>query len=317
MIRVLQSDGVLERRGNQNIAVEFQQFSVGDAVATGESQQAAGLLLIVQRRRQVDALAVIHAAFGIAGGDNGGAVLPEQPRRNASSVPEPLYRHPGFRQSHASQFASPARGKLYASRGGFVTSLRAAQAEGFARNHAQLGVAVEHADGVHDPRHGLRRGIHVGSRNVAVRPDDRCDFGRIAAREAFEFSQREPLRIDAHTALAPAVRNIHRRAFPRHPRGQRLYFIQRYIGMVTDAAFCRPACEIVLHAVSLIYLDFAVIHAHRYGDDQLALGSFQDRSHSFIELEVIRGSVELCLRDLKRIQSFFGQHCSNHVFLLF
>jgi glutamate dehydrogenase (NAD(P)+) len=43
-----------------------------------------------------------------------------------------------------------------------------------------------HVVRVHDPRHGLLVGVHVGRRYVPVRPEDVHDARRVAAREALE-----------------------------------------------------------------------------------------------------------------------------------
>src|SRR3989304_4222497 len=42
-----------------------------------------------------------------------------------------------------------------------------------------------HAVGVHDPGHGLRRGVHVGCGDVAFRTHHDADLGRIPAGRKF------------------------------------------------------------------------------------------------------------------------------------
>ena len=133
-----------------------------------------------------------------------------------------------------------------------------------ARHHAGDRIALGHAVGIHDPGHGLRVGINIGRRNVLLRPDQRQNGAGIAAGHALQFTLRHVLGIAGDSALAAAEGNVHHGAFPCHPRGQRLHFVQGDLGVIADAAFGRPARRAVLHAIAFKAANVPVVHAHRH-----------------------------------------------------
>ena len=53
---VLGGDGIFQRRGDQDVAIEFEQFLVGEEVAARHSHQAALLLLVLQSGDGIEAL---------------------------------------------------------------------------------------------------------------------------------------------------------------------------------------------------------------------------------------------------------------------
>src|SRR5215472_2367090 len=121
-------------------------------------------------------------------------------------------------------------------------------------------MAARHAVGVHNPRHHLSICIDIGSRDVAVGADEVRDFVGVAAREAFQFTMRKILGIADDASLRATEGNVDRGALPCHPGGQRLHFIETYIGMIANTALARPARIVVLYAKSLKYLDVAIVH---------------------------------------------------------
>src|ERR1051325_5582655 len=165
------------------------------------------------------------------------------------------------------------------ARGRFRTSLRAAERDWFAGDDAELCVTTHHRDRVHDPRHRLFVGVDVGRGNVAVWSNDRRDLESVAARESFEFGFGKTLRIANHTALAATIRNADSGALPRHPRLERLDFVERDVGMITNAALGWTTRDVVLHAITFKYLHVAAIHLHGNGNDQLPFGIFQNMTH--------------------------------------
>src|SRR5205085_9010432 len=180
---------------------------------------------------------------------------------------------------HATSFA---QGVETAARRRFRATLRAAKRDGLARDDAQLRVPTNHGDRVHDPSHRLVVGIDVGRGDVAVWPDDGRDLESVAARETFEFVHGHGLRIADHAALAAAVRDADGRAFPSHPRRERLDLVERDARMKADAAFGWPARDVVLHAIALEDLHVAAVHLHGDRDDQLALRVLQDLPRGFV-----------------------------------
>ena len=185
-----------------------------------------------------------------------------------------------------------------AAAGCFVATQRSAQADGFARNHAGNGIALGHAVGVHDPGHGLRIGVNVRRGNVLLRPNHRKNGAGVATRHPFQFALRHVLRVAGDSALGAAERNIHDRAFPRHPRGQRLHLIERDLRVIADAALGGAAHRAVLHAISLEAVNVPVVHADRHCDHEDALGILDHLPGILIEphcicccIEVLQGNV--------------------------
>src|SRR2546425_11797003 len=97
-------------------------------------------------------------------------------------------------------------------------------------------MAMHHGDRVHYPRHRLRVRVNIRRRNVPIRPDDWSDFERISSCKSLEFIFRKAFGIANHAPLAAAIRDADGGAFPGHPRGQRLHFIEGYVRMIANAA---------------------------------------------------------------------------------
>ena len=82
-------------------------------------------------------------------------------------------------------------------------------------------IALIHGIGVHEPGHHLLVGAHVRRHHVDARADERDHLLHVAARQVFQFAQRQRVGIDRDAALAAAVGQIGERAFPAHPDRQR------------------------------------------------------------------------------------------------
>ena len=236
----------------------------------------------------------------------------QQLSRDAASITESLHGDGGFGQRHALEFTCGASSVLATARGGFIATLRPAQAQRLAGDHAQFGMAMQHADGVHEPSHGLGVGVDIRGGDVAIAPDDGGDLGGIAAGHPLQFIQRKLFGIDTHAALAAAIRDIDGGALPGHPGGQGFHLVEGDIRVVPDAAFSGSAGQVVLHAVAFEHLNSPVVHAHGDGNNQLSLGLFQDGSQSLVQFEVIGRNIELLLGDLKGIEDFLGQYGCTH-----
>src|SRR5207237_9966763 len=83
---------------------------------------------------------------------------------------------------------------------------RAANLDGLAGYHTQHRVAVVHGISVHDPGHDLWVRVHVGRRDVAMGRHEDRNLGGVAARQPFEFTQRQLLGVYDHAALGAAIR---------------------------------------------------------------------------------------------------------------
>ncbi len=90
-------------------------------------------------------------------------------------------------------------------------------------------------------------------------------MGRISAvyrRVMLSSSKlREHIGIADHAALGAAEGNVHHRALPGHPRGQRADFIKRHIRREPDAALGGASRDGVLDAVSGEYFQASVVQA--------------------------------------------------------
>src|SRR6266536_6152682 len=157
-----------------------------------------------------------------------------------------------------------------------MASLRAAERKRFTRDHAQFCVSAHHGNRIHDPGHRLRVGINVRRGNVSIWSDYRRNLESITARQTLQLVLRKALRIANHSTFTAAVRNVDSGALPCHPRGQRFYFFESDVRVITYAALRRPPRDVVLHAITLENFYFATIHLHGDRYDQLPLGTAQD-----------------------------------------
>ena len=170
-----------------------------------------------KQRGNVESRAVENATPRIAHRNNGGAILRQQFRRNTPRIAEPLNRHGRPVQLDPCDFAGGANHEQATAGSRLIASKRSAQEKWFAGHHARGAAAVSHAVGVHDPRHSLCVGINIGCGDVLVGSDNRGDFVSVAPCQVFQLIFRELSRIANDAAFCPAERNIHDRAFPRHP----------------------------------------------------------------------------------------------------
>src|SRR2546422_9724293 len=80
---------------------------------------------------------------------------------------------------------------------------------------------------------------HVRRRHIRVRAEGLDDAGGVAARHPLELRHRHGGGIAHHPALRPTERDVHERALPRHPRRERLYFLERHVEIESDTALGR------------------------------------------------------------------------------
>src|SRR2546426_10517769 len=64
----------------------------------------------------------------------------------------------------------------------------------------------------------------------------------------------------------------HERALPRHPRRERLHFLERHVEIESDTALGRTTGRVVQHAVARVDLQLARIAQHGDGHDDLLFG---------------------------------------------
>ena len=296
-------DLVLERGRDQDVAGDLEDLGVGDVGRAGEALDRAVLGLPGDRRLATSRpLRIVDPAGRVADGDDGRALLADQPGRDRAGVAEAL-------DGDASPCARSSlrwRGRLDDAVDGapgrrLVAALGAAEGDRLAGDHAGHRVADVHRVGVHDPGHRLAVRVHVRRGDVPLGPDDDADLGRVAAGQALELAQRELLGIDDDAALGAAVGDVDDRALPGHPHRQGLDLVEGHALVVADAALGRAAAQVVLDAIAGEDLDAAVVHLHREVDDQLAPRLAQDPAQAGIEVQPLGRQVELLLGHLPRV----------------
>ena len=150
-----------------------------------------------------------------------------------------------------------------------------------------------HRIGVHDPRHGLFIGAHVGRHDIHLRSDEGNHLLGEPAREPLNFRARHFGGITRNAALGSPVRQARQRAFPAHPHGQRGYLPQRHVGMIAQPALGGAEREVMLHAVAGKNFGGTIVEANGQRDDHGALGKFEAVAMTPGNLQVVGNDVKL------------------------
>ena len=272
-----------------------------DVGRAGEALDGPVLALPGDDLGDVEAGRVVDAAGRVGHGDDGRALLADQPGRDRAGVAEALDRDARLGQVHAEVAGRLDDGVDAAAGRRLVAALGAAEADRLAGDDARDRVAGVHRVGVHHPGHDLGVGVDVRRRDVLLGPDQDLDLGEEAPGQALELLLAELLGIDDHAALAAAVRDADDRALPGHPHREGLDLVERDVLVVADAALGRAAAEVVLDAIAGEDLDGAVVHVDREMDGELAARLAQDEAHAGIQAEALGREVELSLRDFPRV----------------
>ena len=257
------------------------------------------LLRMLQQRSGIET-ARIEIARGVVGhADQLDAMLRQRLHRIAADIAEPLHDRGGTRrrQTDALQRAPDQIGDAAAGR--FTPALGAAGGDRLAGDDLGHRPALIHGIRVHEPRHDLLVGAHVGRHHVGVRTDERDHLLHVAARQALQFVARQRARIDGDAALRAAIRQAGERAFPAHPDRQRRHLADIDAEREARAALGRPERQMVLHAIPLIDRDASVIAVDRtgHGDGALRIEqpvAFVERDFQMVgdHLELLPGHVE-------------------------
>ena len=299
-------DHLLERARREHVAVEQQELLVRDLLRAAQPCKRARLLLVRDRRLDVDAVRVVDAARRVGDGDHRRAFLGEELREEAPDVAEALHGDPRSAIGDVLLADRLADAVERAPRGRLEPAQRAADVERLAGDDAEHRVALVHRVRVEDPGHHGPVGADVGRRDVLLRPDLVDDLRRIAAGQLLELVARELLGVTRDPALRAAERDVHQRALPRHPHGERLDLVERDVGVVPDPALRRPARDVVRHPVSLKRLDRAVVHDDRDRDDDGLLAFPQNLDQVLVDLEDLADLAKLVLGELERVLAEMG-----------
>ena len=297
---VFSRDLILQGTRSQNVAVEFQQFTVGDFGGAGETFQDSMLRHMLQQRRDVESVWIVQPARHIADSDNLRSVFRQTFRRVAADIAEALYYCRTVRHFHVEIFSRLAGKKYQAATRGFRAAQRTAQHNGFAGDDLAYRPPHLLAVGVHDPRHRLLIGAHVGSRDVAVGTDDVDNLHRVPPREPLQFTSRQVRGINADPAFRAAKRKLHQGAFPGHPHGQCGHFAQTDVFVIPDAALGGSHGQCVLNAITKhIFNVLVVVAAKRDADHGRPLRIQQSQLDILVQVHDLCRAQKLLLREPK------------------
>ena len=214
----MRGDHVFLGRGQQHVGFQEHGFVAIDILAAGEIHNGAGFLAMLRPAPRYRGPAALYTAPSYSTMQT---ILYPARAISLAAMP-PTLPKPWITTRVCAAFQAEAAQSLIgddhaSAAGGFAAPARSAQVDGLARDHGGLRVAGVHRVGVHDPGHGLLIGVHVGSGDVDLRPDEIEQLGGIAARDALQLAGREQIGIADHAALAAAERDVDHRAFPGHP----------------------------------------------------------------------------------------------------
>ena len=185
-----------------------------------------------------------------------------------ANIAKSLNDDPRVQVLHAEFGESAIAVKQHPSSSSLQAAVRSAQIDRFAGNHRRRCMTHVHRVRIHDPGHGLLVGAKVGRGNVAFRAKPFDQLSCITARNAFQLSVGKLRGIANDAALCATERNVHNRAFPSHPTGQRADLIERHIRRVAYSSLARAADDRVMNPVADKYFQMATIEHHRnvYGN---------------------------------------------------
>jgi hypothetical protein len=150
-----------------------------------------------------------------------------------------------------------------------------------------------HGERVHHPGHRLRPGVHVGRGNVLLRAEQDGDFRGVTPREALALAVAQAAWIDVHAAEGAAERDLDEGRLPGVEHGQRPDLVEIEVRHEPNATARRPAIDVVMDTVAGVDLDPTVVVGDGEVHRQLALRAAQDAVHAGVEVEPLRGRVEL------------------------
>ncbi len=304
--------------GSEHVAVDEEQLFVRDLVGAAQAAKGAGLLLVRERGGDVDPLRVVETRGRVRDGDDRRTLLGEELRQEAPDVAEPLDRDAQALERELALADGLLDAIEAAARSRLHPSERAAHVERLAGDDAEHRVPLVHRVRVEDPGHHRPVGADVRGRDVLLGADLVDDLRRVAAGHPFELAPRQLLGVANHAAFCAAERDVHQRALPGHPHGERLDLVERDVRVVADAALGRAARDVVRDAVALVRDDRAVVHRHRRGDDHRLLAFLEDVHEPLVDGEDLGDALQLLASDVERVLSkmaFRSFDCGHSVSL--
>src|SRR6478736_2060330 len=96
--------------------------------------------------------------------------------------------------------------------------------------------------------------------------------------------------------------NVYGCALPGHPRSQRLDFIERYPGMIADAALTRAPRRVVLHTEAFKHPNASIIHLYRQRKRKRPPRAAKHLTHSWIKIAFFSRRIELTHCNAERVK---------------
>ena len=138
-------------------------------------------------------------------------------------------------------------------------------------------------------------------------PIEDADLGGEPPGQPLDLVARHLRGIHHHAALGAAEGDVDDGALPGHPHGEGPHLVERDVRVIADAALGRAAGDVVVDAVALEHLGAPVVHPDRDRDGQLSAGSAKHAADARVQVEPIRGQVELLLRDMPGVDDGAGR----------
>src|SRR6056297_3655388 len=130
---------------------------------------------------------IVGCSVNITDRDNGCAPLIEQAGCVRPDASEPLDGDGRLRERIVVVVAGFASNKCDAPSWRFFSAITTSDDRRFTSHNTRERLCLLHAVSIHDPRHRLRIGPHVGCRNVFVWPDGVSNFVCESSSKAFLF----------------------------------------------------------------------------------------------------------------------------------
>src|SRR5919106_255147 len=273
--RVVGMHLILAGGEHEDVAVELEQLLVGHALAVVTAGERILLADVLLQGGNVEADLRADPTRHVRHRRHPGAEVVELARGDAPDVAEALDDAALLGELPPEPRARAHDHHHHTGASCLVPEDGAADRDRLAGDNLGHRVPALHRVRVHHPRHRLLVRGHVRRGDVLLRPDDRKELGREAARQPLDLRDGQLARIAANASLRAAVREAQERALPGHPHRERRALAERDLEVVTDAALGRPQDARVLDAVAGVHDPRLVVHPDRDADDDRALGVTQ------------------------------------------
>ncbi len=271
---VFAGDDAVEGAGGEDVARLLEEQGGIDGFRLFEADDAARFGDVFAEFGDIEAIGIPDRAVDIGDAGDFHPVGGEGEDRVRSDVAETLDDGAGPLNGCA-EFVECIGGKKSDSMaGGAGASAGALEVERLAGDDGGNEVAGMGGIGIRHPGHGLLVGAHVRGHNIDFRADEGDHLHRETAGKALQLAGRHAARVAGDAAFSSTEGQVHERAFPGHPHGERGDFPDVHRGMVAESALGGAAGEVVLHAMAEKYLRAAIVAQNGHGDGDEPFGPF-------------------------------------------